>query len=120
MLALAGGLLGAGGGAAGVALIELWRLSKARGVPARVRRNLLPRAGEIAVDPQLLLLAAAFAAVASLAFGVVPALQASRADCTAGNDRADGPGGGETRLRSVLVVGQLAIATTLPSSELAC
>jgi len=114
LLALAGGLLGAGVGAAGVALIRTLATVEGQGVFRLVfGGNLLPRAGEIAVDPQLLLLAAAIAAGASLAFGVVPALQASRADVRLAMTVRTGRAAHETRLRSVLVVGQLAIATTL-------
>jgi putative ABC transport system permease protein len=114
VLALAGGLLGAGLGAAGVALIRALATVEGQGVFRIVfGGNLVPRAGEIAVDPQLLILATALAAAASLVFGLVPALRAARADVRLAMAARTGRSRGEGRLRSGLVVGQLAIATML-------
>src|SRR5580765_2427074 len=56
----------------------------------------------------------AIAAITSLVFGVLPALHVSRTDSLhAMGSRGGGPGRGESRMRTVLVVGQLVMATVL-------
>ena len=71
VLAVAGGVLGAAVGAGGVALIRALATVEGQGVFRLVfGGNLLPRAGEIAVEQQMLILAIGLAAAASLLFGV--------------------------------------------------
>jgi predicted permease len=75
----------------------------------------LPRASEIAVDGRVLLFAVALSLLASVLFGIAPALQASRLDLNR-SLRQGGRGGsigGGTRLRSALVVVEIALAVTL-------
>ncbi len=76
----------------------------------------LPRLGEIAVDGRVLAFALALSAAASLLFGVLPALQASRVDLNASlrqGGRSGALGGGGSRFRNVLVVAEIAIAVAL-------
>ena len=75
----------------------------------------LPRLSDVTVDGYVLAYAAAAALVTSLLFGIIPALQASRGESSAlkegGRSGSDGPMG--RRVRSVLAVGELAIALML-------
>ena len=75
----------------------------------------VPRVTTIAVDERVLVAAAALALVTGVLFGIVPALQLSRPDLA--NALKDGvrgtPGTGRQRLRSVLVVAEVALALVL-------
>jgi predicted permease len=76
----------------------------------------LPRVMTIAVDPRVLAAAAGLAIVTGLLFGVIPALQLSRPDLTnALNDSGRSASGGRRRqrVRSVLVVAEIALAVVL-------
>ena len=75
----------------------------------------LPRVSLIAVNLRVLTAAAAAAIVTGLLFGIVPALQLSRPDLsTALKDGARGTAGsGRRRLRSALVVVEVALAVVL-------
>ncbi len=95
------------GGAGGVAL-AVW------GVRALVALApaALPRREEIAVDGPVLLFTLAVALLASALFGLLPALQASRvqlSDALKEGSRGAG-GGGRHRLRSALVVAEVALS----------
>src|SRR5262249_40038795 len=76
----------------------------------------LPRASAIALDLRVLGAAIALASLTGIAFAIVPALQASRPDLTtalkaSGRSTTTGPGG--QRLRSALVVAEMALAVVL-------
>ncbi|HUF24364.1 MAG TPA: ABC transporter permease [Vicinamibacterales bacterium] len=76
----------------------------------------VPRIASIAVDLRVLGAAAALSLVTGMLFGVVPALQLSRPDLTnALKDGARGAstGGARRRLRSALVVAEVALAVIL-------
>jgi putative ABC transport system permease protein len=76
----------------------------------------VPRVSAIAIDLRVLGVAAALALITGILFGIVPALQLSRPDVT--NALRDGSRGASTgrarqRLRSVLVVVEVALAVIL-------
>jgi predicted permease len=75
----------------------------------------LPRAAEIGIDGRVLAFALAASLAASLLFGVLPALQASRVDLN-GSLRQGGrgaAGAGGARFRGLLVVAEVALAVAL-------
>jgi len=75
----------------------------------------LPRSEEVRVDGGVLLFTLALALVTGLAFGLLPALRASRPDLQAalkGGGRGQA-GGGSQRLRDVLVRAEVAVALVL-------
>ena len=114
-LAAAGGILGALLGAAGVTLVRTLATVEAPGVfRLMFGDSILPRANEVSVDWRLFGIALAIAAVTSLMFGLLPALQLSRSH---GMESMGSRGGGtlraESRLRSALTLAQLAMATVL-------
>ena len=76
----------------------------------------VPRLGSIAVDLRVLGAAAALALVTGLIFGLYPALQLSRPDLTQAlreGGRAASAGGARQRIRSALVVAEVALAVVL-------
>jgi predicted permease len=115
VLALVGGAMGAGVGAAGVSLIKSLATIEARGVfRFSFGGNLLPRINEVGVDWTVLGIALALAIVASLVFGVLPALHLSRTNhLQAMGSRGVGVSRRESRTRLALVVSQLVLATVL-------
>ena len=115
VLAIAGGALGALLGAAGVVLVKELAAIEAPGIFGRIfGSTILPRGNEVGVDPKTFGIAFGIAAIACFVFGLLPALQLSRQDhVRAMGTRSGGAGRGEARLRAVLVVGQLVMATTL-------
>ena len=115
VLAIAGGVLGALLGAAGVTLVKRLATIDAPGIFRLVfGATLLPRANEVGVDLRVLGIAFGSAALASVIFGVLPALHLSRTNhLEAMGGRGSGAGGGETRIRAALAVGQLVMATML-------
>lgn len=77
----------------------------------------IPRASEIAVDGRVLFVVAGVATLIAVAFGMLPTLQSRRLDLQ-GTLREDGGRGASAghshrRVRSSLVVAELAMATTL-------
>jgi putative ABC transport system permease protein len=114
-LAIAGGALGAVLGAAGVALVKQLAAVDAPGIfRLMFGSTILPRAHEVHVDLTVLGVAFSAAAVASVVFGLAPALHMARTRQTRAFDlggRSVGPAAGRTR--AALVVGQLGMATTL-------
>jgi predicted permease len=97
------------GGAAG--LLVAWML--VQGLLA-MSPTALPRVAEIGIDWQVALFTLGVSLAASLLFGLVPAIQASRGDlrdALAGGDRAVSGGGG--RLRGVLIFAEVALSTLL-------
>jgi putative ABC transport system permease protein len=119
VLAVAGGLLGAALASGGVALVREFGSTHAQGVfQISFGGAMLPRLHEITVDGRVLGLAIAVALVTALLVGIVPAFKLSRTDSLGalGSRGAGGQGSatrGDMRLRDVLVVGQLAMATML-------
>lgn len=75
----------------------------------------LPRASEVRLDGRVVLFTAAVSVLTGLLFGLVPALQASRADLHAAmREGTRGTGGrGSGRVRAMLVVAQVALALVL-------
>jgi predicted permease len=102
LLAAAGALLGAAGAYAGTRIVAA--------------SGLLPAWAEFALDARTLGFAAALTALATLAFGLTPALLASGAKAQAAlraAARMAGGGRAAARVRSVLVVVQIALAVAL-------
>ncbi|RMH20136.1 MAG: ABC transporter permease [Acidobacteria bacterium] len=104
LLSLAGGALGVG--------LAIY------GTRALVAMNAggIPLAEEIGVDPQVLAFALVLSLATGLLFGLLPALQASRPNLTAAlKEGGGGQSGGVRgrRLRSVLVLAQVAVALVL-------
>ncbi len=103
LLSLCGGALGLGLSALGMDLLV--RLSPAS----------LPRVSEIGIDMPVLLFALAAAIGTGFLFGIAPALQTAGSEMSASlNESARGSSGGRgVRLRSLLVVAELALALVL-------
>jgi predicted permease len=98
------------GGGAGI-LLTIWLTRMLSSVqppfPTRISFDLRP-------DPRVLGFALALALLTGVAFGLIPALQASRTDVLTGlKDGGSREGARRGRLRSGLVVGQLALAMLL-------
>ena len=119
VLAVVGGLLGAVLAIGGVALVREFGSPHAQGAfQISFGGAMLPRLHEIVVDGRVLGLAITLALVTALLVGMVPAFKLSRMDRlrVLSYRGAGGQGGatrGDMRLRDVLVVGQLAMATML-------
>jgi putative ABC transport system permease protein len=76
--------------------------------------NGIPRLQEANVDAPVLIFTIAVSLLTGLLFGLAPALQASRPNLTEGlKEGARGASGRRQRLRSVLVVGEVALTLTL-------
>jgi len=107
-------LLGAGGGMAGVALaVAVYRV-----LPAALPAD-FPRSADIGVNGWVLAFATALATVTSVAFGMLPVLQARRvnmSEALAEDGQAPVGGGGRSRVartRTVIMAGQLAVSCVL-------
>ncbi|MBA3496173.1 MAG: ABC transporter permease [Gemmatimonadales bacterium] len=104
LLALAGGVAGA--------VVADWGV----GLLKRSAPDVLPRLQEVGLDGWVLAFTAVVALATSVAFGLLPALRVSRPAMLArladGGERS-GIGPGRSRLRSVLVVSELALAMIL-------
>jgi putative ABC transport system permease protein len=101
-LALAGGVLGVALAAGAVRLFV-------RLAPAGI-----PRLGETRIDGAVLVFALAMSLASSLLFGMAPALRAARQDPqTLLRGGAAAPGAARDRMRSLLVVAEIALALTL-------
>lgn len=90
-----------------IALLDVVRVAEASG---------LPRVAGLAVDGRVLVFALGITACSLLAFGLLPALRATRPglrDDLASGGRGTGVARGAHRLNRVLVGGQIAMATTL-------
>ena len=102
-------LLAALGTALGI-LLAFWSMSF---IASRLPDG-IPRVQEARVDAPALLFTLAVSLLTSLLFGLAPALQASRPILTEGLKEGDrGSSGPRQRLRSVLVVGEVALTLTL-------
>ena len=115
VLASIGGVLGAMIGAAGVALVKQLATVQADGIFRLVfRETILPRANEVNIDLRMLATALTLALATSLLFGLLPALHLSRtSQLLAMGSRGSGKGRRDARVRTVLVAGQLVMATVL-------
>lgn len=104
-LSTAGGALGCAMAWWAVRLIRTWNPES------------LPRAAELSLDPASLVFALGISVFTALLFGLAPALQATRGDqheaLRDAGSRGGGEGAGRVRLRSFLVVGEIALAIVL-------
>jgi predicted permease len=100
-------LVGLIGGLAG-ALLGAWGLTILR----TVLPPSLPRVSDVRVDAVLIGAGVMLAVVATLAFGLLPAARASRRDAAAALRNRESPGNG-SRLRDVLVAGEVALTLVL-------
>jgi putative ABC transport system permease protein len=74
----------------------------------------VPRVAAIAIDLRVLAAAAALSLVTGILFGIVPALQLSKPDLTTAlKEGSRGAGGARQRMRSALVVVEVALAVVL-------
>jgi putative ABC transport system permease protein len=114
VLALAGGVIGAALGAAGIALVKRLATIEAEGVFRIVfGANILPRANEVGIDLRLFGITCAIVVITTLVFGLLPALHLSRPNLQAIGSRGAGTARRDTRMRTALVIAQLAMATIL-------
>jgi putative ABC transport system permease protein len=102
-------LLGVAGGALGAAL-SVWLTDMLVALaPADT-----PRLSEVSADWRVLLFAAGAGVLTGVAFGLAPALQASRYDLNESlREGGRGVAGGRSRARSALVVGEVALSLLL-------
>jgi predicted permease len=108
-LATEAAVLGVAGGALGVLVARVL----VHGFIA-IGAGSLPRVAEIGIDWRMALFTLGISLVASLLFGVAPAIQASRGDlreALKGGDRAASVGSG--RLRAALIFAEVALCTIL-------
>jgi putative ABC transport system permease protein len=106
-------LLAGLGAAAGVALA--WAATR---MLVTLSPNILPRAAEIAVDGRALGFTAAVAVLTGILFGLAPAVHMAKTDLMAAlrdGGRGNAIGFRRNRLRSALVVGEVALALVLLS-----
>ncbi len=104
VLALGGAVLGVALASAGIRILRAW-------LPAG-----LPRVASIGMDERVLVTAIAAAVLTVLFFGIVPALQSGRPDLVGSlkeGGRSATAGGRAQRLRSALVVAEVALAVIL-------
>jgi putative ABC transport system permease protein len=115
VLAGVGGILGAAVAAIGLALIKRLMTIDAQGVFRIVfGESVLPRAGEVALDLRLVVMACLVTGIATLAFGLLPAVRLSRTNqLEAMGSRGAGAARRDTRVRNTLVIVQVAMATML-------
>ncbi len=115
VLAVAGGLIGAALGAAGVTLVKQLAMVEAPGIfRLMFGTAILPRAYEVGVSWRLLVTAFGISAIACAAFALLPAWhQAITHQLNAFSARGSGGSRTASRVRASLVVGQLGLATIL-------
>jgi len=103
-------LLSATGGALGV-LLAFWGIDLFQ----RLNGGLLPRAEEVTVDPRVLVFSLLVSLITGLGFGLLPAWQNSKVslqDALSENSRT-AAGSGSRRLRSGLVIAEVALSFVL-------
>ncbi len=112
---IAGGVAGALIGAGGVWLVKELAVTEADGLFRLIfGGSLLPRSTELAVDLRVLATALGLATATAIVCGLLPALQLSRPNhLGAMGTRGPSTGRREPRTRSLLVIGQLVMATVL-------
>jgi putative ABC transport system permease protein len=115
VLAAVGGMVGALVGAVGVTLVKQLATVDAPGIfRFTVGASMLPRVQEIGVDPTMFAFAFGISALTAVAFGVIPALHLSKSSpMQAFGPRGTGTSRSGSRLRALLVVSQLVMATVL-------
>jgi putative ABC transport system permease protein len=115
LLAMIGGLFGALLAAGGVLLVKDLASIDTPGIfRLTIGATILPRVHEIGLNLKMFGIAFGLAALTSIACGLLPALTLSRANLVqAFGARGRSAGRGASRMRGVLVVGQLAMATVL-------
>jgi predicted permease len=99
-------------GAAGGSLVAWWGVA----LLSKAVVSILPRADMIRVDPALFGFTLALSLLTGLIFGLAPALGAARADLSQTlreGARGATSGGRQSRLRSVLVVAEIGLASAL-------
>ncbi|HEX7630640.1 MAG TPA: ABC transporter permease, partial [Lacunisphaera sp.] len=104
LVSLAGGALGL--------LLAQWGLAAF----VKLGENFIPRSAEISLDPRALGFTLAVALATGLAMGLFPALQAAREDANdALKDSSRGSSGGvaQSRVRSGLLIGEIALSLVL-------
>jgi hypothetical protein len=104
VLSLAGAMLGLALASVGIRILRAW-------LPAG-----LPRVASIGIDMRVLAAATTAAVVTGIVFGIIPALQSARPDLAAAlkeGGRSATAGGRAQRLRSILVVAEVALAVIL-------
>lgn len=102
LLALCGGVVGIALAYWGVELLK------------RFGPDNIPRLRDISIDPRVLLFTFGISLLTGIAFGLVPALQASRADVNdALKEASRGSTGSRGKLRSVFVVAEVSLALVL-------
>jgi putative ABC transport system permease protein len=115
VLAVAGGIIGAALGAAGVTLVKQMATIEAPGIfRLMFGTAILPRVHEVGVNWRLLAIAFGISATACAAFAVLPSWHLAHTNhLHAISARGSGSGRTASRLRASLVVGQLVLATIL-------
>jgi len=104
-------LLALGGGAVGLLLAQ-WGLSAF----ARVGQNFIPRSLELSLDPRALAFTFGAALLTGLGMGLIPALHAAKQDANDAlkeSSRGSSGGAAQGRLRSTLLVGEIALSLVL-------
>jgi putative ABC transport system permease protein len=104
-------LLSSAGGGLGV-LIAVWGI----GVVAKFSASTLPRVNEVSIDGRVIGFTFVVTLVTGLLFGIAPAWQLARTDLNESLKEGGGKGvesSGSHRLRSLLVVGEIALALIL-------
>jgi putative ABC transport system permease protein len=104
-------VLALAGGAAGL-LLAFWTVP----LLAALAGANTPGAGDISIDPIALTFTVVVSIATGFVFGLVPALQTTRVDVTAAineGGRGAAAGAGHHRLRSLLVIAEMALATML-------
>jgi putative ABC transport system permease protein len=102
-------LLALCGGVAGIAL-AYWGVELLK----KFGPDQIPRLHEIGIDPRVLIFTFAISLLTGIAFGLVPAIQSSRADVNhALKEGSRGSTGGRSKLRSVFVVAEVSLALVL-------
>ena len=104
-------VLAVGGGLTGL-LLAVWAVP----LLAALAGANTPGAGTIAIDPAALVFTVAVSIATGFVFGLAPALQTARVDVSAAineGGRGAAAGAGHHRLRSLLVVTEMALATML-------
>ncbi len=105
-------LLSLAGGAAGV----LFAFGATQAIVSLMPEFYVPNEARVAVNSPVLMVTFAVSVATGIAFGLVPALHASRADLTAAmkeGGRSAGSGSGGQRTRGLLVVAEVALAMVL-------
>ena len=115
VLAIGGGVLGALLGAAGVTMVKQLATVEAPGIfRLMFGSTILPRAGEVGVNFNVIAIAFTISAITSVVFGILPALRLSRINhLQVMGSRGGGAARSDARIRGALVVGQLVLATVL-------